>query len=130
VSSPQGPTFVLGGVTKHAQVPTHLLDTGRISGARCDTESVELEVNIPGIFTRMFVQRFTKAMQVMTDRFAIADNNSNPCDTSARQYCGGSWKGITSHLDYIQSLGFDAIWISPVVENLEGETAYGEAYHG
>lgn len=69
-------------------------------------------------------------MQVMTDRFAVADNSSKPCDTSARKYCGGSWKGITSHLDYIQNLGFDAIWISPVVENLEGETGYGEAYHG
>ncbi|KAF8227846.1 GH13 alpha-amylase precursor [Tricholoma matsutake] len=68
--------------------------------------------------------------QVMTDRFAVADNSSKPCDTSARKYCGGSWKGITSHLDYIQNLGFDAIWISPVVENLEGETGYGEAYHG
>lgn len=27
-------------------------------------------------------------------------------------------------LDYIKDLGFDAIWISPVVENMEG------SYHG
>lgn len=27
-------------------------------------------------------------------------------------------------------MGFDAIYISPVTENLEGNTAYGEAYHG
>ncbi|KAG6846222.1 hypothetical protein H0H93_015310 [Arthromyces matolae] len=27
-------------------------------------------------------------------------------------------------------MGFDAIWISPVVENVEETTAYGEAYHG
>lgn len=34
------------------------------------------------------------------------------------------------HLDYIQGMGFDAIWISPVVGNIEGNTSYGEAYHG
>jgi len=27
-------------------------------------------------------------------------------------------------------MGFDAIWISPFVANIEGATAYGEAYHG
>jgi alpha-amylase len=27
-------------------------------------------------------------------------------------------------------MGFDAIWISPVVENIDDETKYGEAYHG
>ncbi|GLB36809.1 putative protein with domain of unknown function (DUF1966) [Lyophyllum shimeji] len=69
--------------------------------------------------------------QVVTDRFALADNStSQPCDVSARKYCGGTWKGITNHLDYIQNMGFDAVWISPVVENIENETAYGEAYHG
>lgn len=33
-------------------------------------------------------------------------------------------------LDYIQGMGFDAVWISPVVDNLAGETPTGEAYHG
>lgn len=27
-------------------------------------------------------------------------------------------------------MGFDAVWISPVTKNIEGQTAYGEAYHG
>ena len=27
-------------------------------------------------------------------------------------------------------MGFDAVWISPVVKNVEGTTAYGEAFHG
>ncbi|KAH7923770.1 glycoside hydrolase family 13 protein [Leucogyrophana mollusca] len=52
------------------------------------------------------------------------------CDTPSRTYCGGSWQGIIDHLDYIQGMGFDAIWISPVFANVEGPTAYGEAYHG
>ena len=42
--------------------------------------------------------------------------------------CG--FKGITNKLDYIQGMGFDAVWISPIVHNIENETAYGEAYHG
>ncbi|KAJ3562448.1 hypothetical protein NP233_g9563 [Leucocoprinus birnbaumii] len=68
--------------------------------------------------------------QLVTDRFARSDNASAPCDTSQRKYCGGTWKGIISHLDYIQGMGFDAIWISPVVQNIEQTTPYGEAYHG
>ncbi|KAI0691609.1 alpha-amylase [Earliella scabrosa] len=68
--------------------------------------------------------------QLVTDRFATSDTSGPHCDTSDRQYCGGTWKGIIKKLDYIQSMGFDAIWISPVVANVEGNTSYGEAFHG
>jgi len=67
----------------------------------------------------------------MTDRFARSDGNLvAECDVEAGKYCGGSWRGITQRLDYIQEMGFDAIWISPITRNIEGATAYGEAYHG
>jgi alpha-amylase len=39
-------------------------------------------------------------------------------------YCGGTFKGIQNNLSYIKGMGFDAVWISPVVEN----SANG--YHG
>ncbi|KAK7007913.1 glycoside hydrolase family 13 protein [Favolaschia claudopus] len=65
--------------------------------------------------------------QLVTDRFATSSNSSTPCDTSQRTYCGGSWAGITQHLDYIQDMGFDAVWISPISKNLDG-TAYGDGY--
>ncbi|KAI0036501.1 glycoside hydrolase family 13 protein [Vararia minispora EC-137] len=68
--------------------------------------------------------------QIITDRFATSDDAVHPCDTNQRKYCGGTWKGIIRHLDYIQNMGFDAIWISPVSANLEGNTTYGEAFHG
>ncbi|KAI0365853.1 glycoside hydrolase family 13 protein [Pilatotrama ljubarskyi] len=68
--------------------------------------------------------------QLVTDRFATADGSSPSCDTSQRQYCGGTWKGIVNKLDYIQNMGFDAVWISPIVANVEGNTSYGEAFHG
>ncbi|KAJ7115322.1 glycoside hydrolase superfamily [Mycena epipterygia] len=67
--------------------------------------------------------------QLVTDRFATANDSSTSCDTSLRTYCGGSWAGIVNHLDYIQDMGFDAIWISPIVKNVDG-TAYGDGYHG
>ncbi|TAQ85031.1 hypothetical protein B7494_g6643 [Chlorociboria aeruginascens] len=69
--------------------------------------------------------------QVFTDRFARTDGSTTAaCDTTSQIYCGGSWQGITNKLDYIQGMGFTAIWISPIVTNLVGNTADGEAYHG
>lgn len=56
---------------------------------------------------------------IMTDRFKDGDPANNqkvlPKDMSA--YHGGDFRGIIDKLDYIKSLGFTAIWISPVVAN-------------
>jgi alpha-amylase len=60
--------------------------------------------------------------QLLTDRFSRTDGSTGGCDLS--KYCGGTFKGIQNNLDYIQDLGFNAIWISPVIENTEG------GYHG
>ena len=59
--------------------------------------------------------------QLLTDRFART-SNTGWCNYS--QYCGGNYKGLISKLDYIKGMGFNAIWISPIIENLEG------SYHG
>lgn len=65
----------------------------------------------------------------MTDRFARpGESDDASCDLY--KYCGGSWAGMINKLDYIQDLGFTAIQISPVVENIPDDTKYGEAYHG
>ncbi|EME46703.1 glycoside hydrolase family 13 protein [Dothistroma septosporum NZE10] len=69
--------------------------------------------------------------QVMTDRFARTDGSTTAtCDTGTGDYCNGTWQGLIAHLDYIQGMGFDAVWISPVTKQLEGLTADGAAYHG
>lgn len=69
--------------------------------------------------------------QTMTDRFARTDGSTTAkCNTTAGLYCGGTWRGTIDHLDYIQGMGFDAVMISPIVENVEGHVSYGEAYHG
>jgi len=60
--------------------------------------------------------------QVLTDRFATASGSGGSCDLS--RYCGGVFKGIEKKLDYIQGMGFDAVWISPIVKNTD------QGYHG
>ncbi|XP_064615552.1 uncharacterized protein LOC135479591 [Liolophura sinensis] len=60
--------------------------------------------------------------QVLTDRFSSTDGPAN-C-TNLEHYCGGTFRGLINKLDYIQDLGANAIWISPVVENTEN------GYHG
>ncbi|KAJ6089276.1 hypothetical protein N7467_004492 [Penicillium canescens] len=68
---------------------------------------------------------------MLTDRFGRSDNSTTAaCNVSDRTYCGGTWQGIINHLDYIQGMGFTAIWITPVTEQLPQDTGDGEAYHG
>ena len=59
--------------------------------------------------------------QVLTDRFARTSDTGS-CTLS--KYCGGNYKGIIQKLDYIKGMGFNAIWISPIVENTPN------SYHG
>ena len=61
--------------------------------------------------------------QVLTDRFARGDGSTSAC-SNLSNYCGGNYAGLTNHLDYIKGMGFDAIWISPIVDNIDG------GYHG
>ena len=61
--------------------------------------------------------------ELLTDRFARnGEDSKSECDLS--NYCDGTFKGIQQHLDYISGMGFNAIWISPIVLNKEG------SYHG
>ncbi|POS80839.1 glycosylhydrolase family 13-2 [Diaporthe helianthi] len=69
--------------------------------------------------------------QVMIDRFARTDlSTTASCDSARGVYCGGTWNGLISKLDYIQGMGFTAIWISPFVEQMSGYTSDGSSYHG
>lgn len=60
---------------------------------------------------------------LLTDRFADGDvsNNGgveyNP--KMAESYHGGDLAGITSKLGYLQQLGINTIWITPIVDNIE-----------
>ncbi|GAB7364059.1 hypothetical protein MBLNU230_g4613t2 [Neophaeotheca triangularis] len=67
----------------------------------------------------------------MTDRFSHDNSTGDPpCNVEHGLYCGGTWKGIKNQLDYIQGMGFDAVWISPITEQLPQLTGVGESYAG
>ncbi|KAL4816036.1 glycoside hydrolase superfamily [Aspergillus spinulosporus] len=68
---------------------------------------------------------------LLTDRFARTDGSTTAaCDLAQRRYCGGSWQGIINQLDYIQDMGFTAIWITPITEQIPDVTAVGTGFHG
>ncbi|KAF2269651.1 alpha-amylase A type-3 precursor [Lojkania enalia] len=62
---------------------------------------------------------------VLNDRIArsSSDSGGDSC-SNLGNYCGGTFNGLESKLDYIKGLGFDAVWITPVVTNSDG------GYHG
>ena len=63
-------------------------------------------------------------VQILTDRFAKSDGDADvPC-RDLSNYCGGNFQGIIEKLDYIQGLGANAIWISPISEQTD------KGYHG
>jgi len=61
--------------------------------------------------------------ELVTDRFARTDDDTTPCHDLS-DYCGGTFKGIEQNLGYIEGLGANAIWISPVHKTVP------KAYHG
>ena len=67
--------------------------------------------------------------QIMIDRFAL-DNGSTTAPCNVSNYCGGTWKAAIDKLDYVQGMGFDAVYISPISEQMSDVTTEGEAYHG
>ncbi len=71
--------------------------------------------------------------QILTDRFydgnpsndnVEASHNSPYAPTANNGIHGGDFQGIQDKLDYIKSLGASAIWISPIVFNIGGTSAY------
>ncbi len=76
---------------------------------------------------------------LLTDRFADGDTaNNKQTDDGVEygnvevKYNGGDFKGIKDKLDYIKSMGFTAIWLTPPIDNqywLGGDFNFG-GYHG
>lgn len=60
---------------------------------------------------------------LLTDRFVDGDSTNNggkEYDTKmAESYHGGDIKGVISKLGYLQQLGINTIWITPVVDNID-----------
>jgi len=57
--------------------------------------------------------------QLMTDRFARTnDNDDSACNIL--DYCGGTWQGLMNHLDWIQDMGFTAVYLPPPLKSFRG----------
>ena len=82
---------------------------------------------------------------MVTDRFFdgnSSNNAANGADTYGENpglYHGGDFAGVTEKLDYLKDLGVNTIWITPIVDNIDGTTVsgtgsedvpYNAAYHG
>ncbi len=83
----------------------------------------------------------------ITDRFFDGNETNNTAtegydandETDAGRYHGGDFAGLTQKIDYLYDLGVNTIWITPIVDNVDGdfitddyedETAEFYAYHG
>lgn len=77
---------------------------------------------------------------MVTDRFydGNASNNGENYDPEdPGMYHGGDFAGVTEKLDYLEELGINTIWITPIVENIsQGQSTGNEdvpetvGYHG
>mmetsp|Transcript_15265 Transcript_15265/g.41675 ORF Transcript_15265/g.41675 Transcript_15265/m.41675 type:complete len:680 (-) Transcript_15265:625-2664(-) len=83
----------------------------------------------PSAEQRRAVMAGSSVYFVVLDRFARADGNNTPCNDE-KHWCGGTIRGITKQLDYIAEMGFDTLWITPVVKQYEGETKDGTGFMG
>ena len=69
--------------------------------------------------------------QIMIDRFENGDPNNdiNVAPSVPGRYHGGDWQGVIDRLDYLETLGVTALWISPIVKNTEEDAGFA-SYHG
>lgn len=65
-----------------------------------------------------------------TDRFFDGNTNNDEGvnKSGSLSYHGGDFAGLEQKLDYLQNLGVNTIWITPIVENVD--TATDNGYHG
>jgi alpha-amylase len=69
--------------------------------------------------------------QLLTDRFANGDASTDfrLLPGALARYQGGDWQGIIDRLDYLEELGVTALWISPIILNVDFDAGF-DAYHG
>lgn len=82
---------------------------------------------------------------MMTDRFFDGNESNNTASgektygNNPGLYHGGDFAGVTAKLDYLQKLGVNTIWLTPIVKNIQGvavtdegkdDVPYNAAYHG
>ncbi|MDX1637566.1 MAG: glycoside hydrolase family 13 protein [Balneolaceae bacterium] len=102
------------------------------SGKPVTSYNYELKKRDPGSAARQGFNASDVIYLITPDRFA----NGNPANDELPEYRdkrdreddygrhGGDIQGIIDHLDYIEEMGFTAIWLNPVLENAMKESSY------
>ncbi|MFZ9249935.1 MAG: alpha-amylase family glycosyl hydrolase [Candidatus Nanopelagicaceae bacterium] len=80
----------------------------------------------------VMIDRFENGERLNDQGFLTGDRTLTGYDpTDIGFFHGGDLKGLTSRIDYIASLGFTAIWITPVARQVTvSPTGESAAYHG
>lgn len=102
----------------------------------CSSHKKDVKTQVP------FTWKGANVYFLLTDRFNNADSsndvnfNRNEKTATLRGFKGGDLKGITQKVKegYFSDLGINAIWMTPVVEQIHGGTdegtGYSYGYHG
>lgn len=80
----------------------------------------------------MLTDRFFDGNETNNDPYGL---NYDSYEIERGTYQGGDFAGITERLDYLDDLGINTIWISPIVDNIDYDVRYENdepyfAYHG
>ncbi|WP_217273903.1 alpha-amylase [Vibrio coralliilyticus] len=142
-----GGTFSDGTQLREAfsnQIVTVQNDQVRLTPSPNSGGLVLLEQADASASSAQFDYRNANIYFAMVDRFNNGDTSNDHSYGRKKDdkqeigtFHGGDLKGLTEKLDYIQSLGTDVIWLSPIVEQVHGFVGGGEkgsfpfySYHG
>ncbi|MBM3449057.1 MAG: alpha-amylase [Bacteroidetes bacterium] len=97
------------------------------------TELIQYTVT-PKSYSPLGLNQSDAIYLIFPDRFSNGDPNNESFSSyfqkternELKGRRGGDLKGIINHLTYIENLGFNALWLNPIVENNEKV----DSYHG
>jgi len=133
VSSVENPNYLFIDLKLDDDVQPGKFDINFLKNGEVVTSySYELRERNPGSAVREGFNNSDVMYLIMPDRFANGDTNNDEIEgmkeglnrkgTYGRH--GGDIKGIIDHLDYIEEMGFTAIWLNPVLENDQSQWSY------
>lgn len=117
-------------------IPVTIVDTNNIA------HTISTTVNVTKNTSKDFDWDEASIYFMLTDRFSDGDSSNNDpngenYDTDhMASYHGGDFQGIINKLDYLEDLGINTIWITPIVDNIDWNLGHNQpwlyqyGYHG
>ncbi|MCR8657151.1 type I pullulanase [Paenibacillus endoradicis] len=120
-------------------IPITILDINNVEHKFTTTVKVVARTNVG---SKDFDWDEARIYFMLTDRFNDGDSSNNDpngenYDTSHLEtYHGGDFQGVIDKLDYLEDLGINTIWVTPIVDNIDWNLGFGQpwlqqyGYHG